>query len=150
MSFLDKIGGFLGGGLGTKIADIVGSRIEDKGKAMLAQLEIEKAIGDRAHEVEMALILQDSTIAAAQAEINKAEAGSSSLFKGGWRPAVGWICASALAYQMIFRPLLAWVSVIYAWMPPPSLELDTLLTLLFGMLGLGVMRTAEKFKGVAA
>ena len=31
-----------------------------------------------------------------QLEINKAEAQSGSIFKGGWRPAVGWVCAIAL------------------------------------------------------
>lgn len=144
MSFLDKIGGFLGGGLGTKIAEIVGNRIEDKGKAQLAQLEIEKAIGDRAHEVEMALISQESTIAAAQSATNQVEAASESLFKSGWRPMAGWACVGGLIYQVIARPLLTWLSSIYSWMPPPSLEMDTLLTLLFGMLGLGAYRSYEK------
>jgi hypothetical protein len=59
---------------------------------------------------------------------------------------VGWVCVSALAYQMVFRPLLAWLSSVYSWMPPPSLELDTLLTLLFAILGLGAYRTYEKTK----
>ncbi len=27
-----------------------------------------------------------------QLEINKAEASSGSLFKGGWRPFIGWVC----------------------------------------------------------
>lgn len=58
MSVLDKIGGFLGGGLGSKIADIVGARIEDKSKAELARLELEKAIGDREHELEKVLIAE--------------------------------------------------------------------------------------------
>jgi len=140
---------FLGGGLGQKIADIVGNRIEDKGKAQLAQLELEKVIGDRAHEVEMALIAQESTIAAAQSEVNKVEAASDSLFKSGWRPMAGWACVGGLVYQVIVRPLLAWLSAIYSWMPPPSLEMDTLLTLLFGMLGLGAYRSYERVNGKA-
>jgi hypothetical protein len=144
MSFLDKIGGLLGGGLGGKIADIVGSRIENKAEAAKAIHELEIAIGARAHEVEMALIAQASSIAAEQSKTNQIEASSDSLFKSGWRPAIGWICAGALAYQMVFRPLLAWLSSIYLWMPPPSLEMDTLLTLLFAILGLGAYRTYEK------
>lgn len=144
MSILDKIGGLLGGGLGGKIAEIVGNRIEDKGKAQLAQLELEKAVGDREQQIRMALIEQESAIAAAQSATNQIEAGSESLLKSGWRPMVGWVCVASLAYQMVIRPLLAWLSTLYAWMPPPSLEMDTLLTLLFAILGLGAYRTYEK------
>jgi hypothetical protein len=144
MSILDKIGGLLGGGLGGKIADIIGARINNKAEAEAAVREIEMAIGARAHEVEMALIAQATQIAAEQSKTNQIEAGSDSLLKSGWRPMVGWVCVSALAYQMVFRPLLAWLSSVYSWMPPPSLELDTLLTLLFAILGLGAYRTYEK------
>ena len=144
MGFLNSVGGLLGGGLGEKIAEIVGSRIENKQQAELAKLEIEKAVGDRAHEIEMALIERDNQIAADQSKTNQIEASSQSLLKSGWRPMVGWVCVSALAYQMLVRPLLAWLSGVYAWMPPPSLEMDTLLTLLFAILGLGAYRTYEK------
>lgn len=146
MSILDKLGGILGGGLGGKIADIIGSKIENKAQGELARLEIERAIGERAHAIDLALIERDSQIAAAQSATNQIEAGSDSLLKSAWRPMVGWVCVSALAYQMVLRPLLAWGSAAWAWMPPPSLELDTLLTLLFAILGLGAYRTYEKTK----
>lgn len=82
-----------------------------------------------------------------QADINVVEAGSESLLKSGWRPAVGWTCAGGLFYQVIFRPLAGWVcSNAFGWSPPPSLEMDTLMTTLFGMLGLGAYRTYEKVK----
>ena len=42
----------------------------------------------------------------AQLEINKAEAQSGSLFKGGWRPAVGWVCAISFAYHFILKDLI--------------------------------------------
>ena len=45
-------------------------------------------------------------IALAQIEVNKAEAASGSLFKGGWRPAVGWVCAIAFAYHFIIKDLI--------------------------------------------
>lgn len=149
MGVLEKIGGILGGGLGGQIAEIIGNRIENKQQGELIKLEIEKAIGEREHELRIAEIDAEKESIRGQVEINKAEASSSSLFKGGWRPMVGWVCASGLAYQMVFRPLLEWVSSMYMWMPPPSLELDTLLTLLFGMLGLGAMRTTERLGGKA-
>jgi len=146
MSILDKLGGFLGGGLGSKIADIVGAKINNKAEAEAAVREIELAIGARSHEIEMALIAQASSIASEQSKTNQIEAASDSLLKSGWRPMVGWVCVSALAYQMVFRPLLAWLSGMYSWMPPPTLETDTLLTLLFAILGLGAYRTYEKTK----
>jgi hypothetical protein len=146
MGILDKI---LGGGLGETIATIVGNKMENKAEAEKLTLEIQAAIGARAHELRMAELQSESQAIAGQVEINKAEASSTSLFKGGWRPMVGWVCASGLAYQMVFRPLIEWVSTIYMWVPPPSLELDTLLTLLFGMLGLGAMRTTERLSGKA-
>lgn len=79
-----------------------------------------------------------------QTDINIEEAKSDSLFKSGWRPAAGWACVSGLFYQILFRPLLSWVSLNIGWQIPPSLEIDTLMTLLFGMLGLGAYRSYEK------
>lgn len=86
-------------------------------------------------------------IALAQTEVNKVEAESDSLFKSGWRPFVGWTCGGGLFYQLLFRPIFGWIAEnLWMWNSPPSLELDTLLTLLFGMLGLGAYRTYEKTK----
>lgn len=94
---------------------------------------------------ELAQLESDTKLALGQMEINKIEAGSDSFFKSGWRPSVGWICTFGLGYQIIARPLLSWVGTNTAgWVPPPALELDTLMTLLFGMLGLGAYRTYEK------
>lgn len=82
-----------------------------------------------------------------QADINVVEAGSDSFWKSGWRPAVGWTCAGGLFYQVIFRPIAGWLCKnAFGWEPPPSLEMDTLMTTLFGMLGLGAYRTYEKVK----
>ena len=51
---------------------------------------------------------------------------------------------------MIVRPLFGWAATNWlGWNAPPALELDTLLTLLFGLLGLGAYRTVEKVKGAA-
>lgn len=86
-----------------------------------------------------------------QLEVNKTEAASSSLFVAGWRPAVGWVCAMALAYTYLLYPLLLWAAAV--WWPagkPPALGTDGMLfELLLGMLGLGGLRTFEKLKGVA-
>ena len=86
----------------------------------------------------------------AQLEINKAEAASGSLFKGGWRPAVGWICAIAFGYHFVLQPLLVFVLTASGVDLPdlPDFDMGTLLTVLGGMLGIGGLRTVEKAKGL--
>ena len=89
-------------------------------------------------------------LAEAQAQINAVEASSPNMWQAGWRPFIGWICGAGLAYQFIGRPLLNFLLLLldHVVLLPP-LELDTLMTLLFGMLGLGAYRTYEKKLGVA-
>jgi len=86
---------------------------------------------------------------AQQTDTNKVEAASSSFFVSGWRPFIGWVCGSGLAYQYLADPLISWVAAIQHWPIPPSLDLGTLITMLGGLLGLGSMRTYEKLNGVA-
>lgn len=85
-----------------------------------------------------------------QVSINVEEAKSESLFKSGWRPYIGWVCGGGLSYQLLIRPIGTWIAGnCCGWQPMPSLEMDTLMTLLFGLLGLGAYRTYEKVKGKA-
>lgn len=129
-------------GLVGKVIDRV---VPDKAKAAEIQFETFKLLQSQESDA----LKADVQLALGQLEVNKTEAAAPDMFRGGWRPAVGWICACGLAYQIIVRPLLAWVSSIKGWQVPPSLEMDTLLTLLFGMLGLGAYRTVEKLRGAA-
>lgn len=87
----------------------------------------------------------------AQMEVNKAEAGSGSLFIGGWRPAIGWVCAAAVAYTYLLVPLGMWLAFVIGKpiAKPPVLDAN-LWELMFAMLGLGGLRTFEKIKGVAS
>lgn len=83
----------------------------------------------------------------AQVEANKVEGASESLFKSGWRPAVGWVCVLAFAYAGLGRPLIPFVAGLFGHQVPELPPIDDVFTeLLFGMLGLGGMRTFEKFK----
>ena len=79
-----------------------------------------------------------------QTKINEIEAKHRSVFVAGWRPFVGWVCGVALAYNFIIRDLFIW-----ALQPeevPPALQMEHLMTVLMGMLGLGGLRTFEKIK----
>lgn len=86
-----------------------------------------------------------------QMKVNEAEAANtSSIFVSGWRPSIGWICSAALAYQYVVTPLAMWGAQIsgHPLPTPPRLD-DTLWELMFGLLGMGGLRTYEKIKGVA-
>lgn len=86
-----------------------------------------------------------------QIAINKVEAAHSSIFVSGWRPATGWCCVAALAYQFVLSPVLRFLALITMDTPPefPVLDSSQLTPILLGMLGLGGLRTYEKSKGVA-
>jgi hypothetical protein len=114
--------------------------IEDKDqKAMLA------------HELATMADKQANSIALAQIEVNKMEAASGSIFKGGWRPFIGWVCGIAFAYHFVLQPLIIFgVSVAGLDVPElPEFDMSTLLTVLGGLLGLGTLRTYEKSKGLS-
>ena len=99
----------------------------------------------------------DQAIDLAQTEVNKAEASNQNLFVAGWRPAIGWVGAAAMAYQFLLYPLLVWA---WVWLqaeqivpkevkPPPMLDTEALWVILSGMLGIAGMRSFEKTRGVA-
>lgn len=104
-----------------------------------------------AHEIATMAERQAHEIALAQIEVNKAEAGSGSVFKGGWRPFIGWVCGIAFLYHFVLQPLLIFLIAVYGLQLPelPEFDMGTLLTVLGGLLGLGTLRTFEKTKGVA-
>lgn len=84
-----------------------------------------------------------------QVAVDKVEAASSSIFVAGWRPFIGWICGTALMYQFLLRPLLNFIAAVFgAHFTATDLQMQDLMTLLLGMLGLGAMRTVEKVNGV--
>jgi len=80
-----------------------------------------------------------------QTKINAVEAQHRTLFVAGWRPFIGWICGVALAYNFVIRDLFIWITKTTE--APPALQMDHLMTVLLGMLGLGGLRTYEKIKG---
>lgn len=127
----------IGGSIGDAFAKIIGAFKVDPAVALQAQVEIQKIQFD----LQGKLVDQIT----AQIEVDKQEAASANMFVAGWRPAIGWICGSGLAIQFVVNPLATWVAALFGHaIAFPSLDLGTLMTLLFGMLGLGAMRTYEK------
>ena len=103
-----------------------------------------------AQKGDLAALDAELRLALGQLEVNKAEA-TTDMFRGGWRPAVGWVCVVGLAYQFVLQPVLPWVVALFgAQVPPlPAIDNETLMVLLTGMLGLGGLRTFERVKGKA-
>lgn len=87
-----------------------------------------------------------------QVQIDTAEASNSNIFVSGWRPFVGWICGVAMAYKFIIQPFLIFIliacKVNFDIKLLPILDWTEMSTVLFGMLGIGGMRTYEKINGV--
>ena len=62
---------------------------------------------------------------------------------------VGGCGAFVWALQFFVSPVLTWVGLLCGYnIAFPALDISELMTLLFGMLGLGTLRTQEKLKGV--
>jgi hypothetical protein len=86
----------------------------------------------------------------AQAQANIEQAKHPSIFVSGARPAIMWVCCFALLWQFIIAPITSWgLAIWYPVIVLPVLDTQSLMTLLLSLLGLGGMRTAEKWKGVA-
>lgn len=99
---------------------------------------------------ELAQLAATTDLAKGQLEINKVEAGSQSLLVSGGRPAVIWICGFALGYAAILEPLARFVAMVaFGYTGEfPVIDTDITMQVLFGLLGLGAYRTAERIKGV--
>ena len=126
-----------------QIAPILGNVLDrffpDKEKAAEAQRAIETALLENAAQINLA-----------QIEVNKEEAQHRTIFVAGWRPFIGWVCGVALAWHFVGVPVtlffIAWSG---AEVPElPVFDMNSLMTVLTGMLGLGGLRTFEKMKGL--
>jgi hypothetical protein len=111
---------------------------------------LEKVVPDKderaklAHDIATQAERQAHDQIMAQVEVNKQEAAHKSLFVAGWRPFTGWSCGLALANNFIVVPYLAAFGLEIV-----PLNLEVMLPVLLGMLGLGGMRSYEKRNGVA-
>lgn len=129
------------------ISGLLDRLIPDPEARAKAQLDLMKLQQDGAFK-ELDAQLQ---VNLAQAEINKVEAASQNGFQAGWRPLAGYACVAGMAYEFLLRPLLPWVLTVSGFDAPPLPSLDgVLFELVFGMLGLGTLRTADRWKRVNA
>ena len=121
----------------TAVADLAGTVIN---KIWPDKSEIEK------QQLAAAVMLIQS-----QLDINKVEAAHPSIFVSGWRPFIGWVCGFGCAWNWlgvsIAKIILQLAGVTDIVLTPASLT--EMMPLLFGLLGLGSLRTVEKLNGKA-
>tara|TARA_R110000796_G_scaffold63156_1_gene145617 strand:- start:357 stop:758 length:402 start_codon:yes stop_codon:yes gene_type:complete len=119
--------------------ELAGKFIQDKDQA--AQL---------AHDLTTMADKHAQQAMLAQIEVNKAEAASGSVFKGGWRPFIGWVCGAAFAYHFVLQPFIVFVVAAAGITIPelPTFDMGSLMTVMMGMLGLGGLRSYEKKQGL--
>lgn len=138
--------------LGKIFGSIVGGGVVSaaEGVANIIDQFVETDDEKRAAEVIKAKMMMKPSLA--QVELNKIEAGHRSIFVAGWRPFIGWVCGFALLWHFILFDFLTWITVNFFPQVTELPELsgtETLVTVLLSLLGLGAMRTAEKFGGKA-
>ena len=101
-----------------------------------------------AAKLKLATLMQQPHILQAVANIEGAK--HRSVFVAGWRPAIGWVAALGLGYQFLILPFAGLINA-YLKLPAelPQLQAEQLMTLVLSLLGLGGMRTFEKYKGTS-
>lgn len=139
---------------------IIGSVVEAVGSIAddLFTSDEERAKADlEAMQIGLDAARVDADLIKGQQEINKIEAAHSSIFVAGWRPAVGWVGVVALAYQFVAYPGFIWGWALLqardivptSLQPPPILDIDALMVLMAGILGIASARTFEKVRGIS-
>jgi phenylpyruvate tautomerase PptA (4-oxalocrotonate tautomerase family) len=130
--------------------DLLGKLVDPVSNILDKVVEDKDQKAKLAHEIATMAERHAQELARGQIEINKEEAKSRNIFIAGWRPFVGWTCGLALFWHFLGLPVTLFVTGWFNLQHPPLPEFDmqSLMTVLLGMLGLGGMRTFEKFKGV--
>ena len=103
-----------------------------------------------AHELATMAERHAQELAKSQIEVNKAEAQSRHWFVASWRPFIGWTCGIALMWHFVLSQFILFFATMFGFSLPalPEVDMGALMTVLMGMLGLGGLRTFEKYKGM--
>lgn len=91
----------------------------------------------------------DNALLTGQMAVNAEEAKSESLFVSGGRPALIWICDAGFAWQFVVQPILIFIGAVFHYnIPVPAFDTTTMVSALFGLMGMSYMRSQDKRKGV--
>jgi len=121
------------------VGDVLDRFFPNKEEKEKAQREIEAKLTEHLARIDLA-----------QLEVNKQEAAHRSLFVAGWRPFIGWTCGLALFYTYLAQPVAMFIMAQTGDLVQlPHVDLSMMMPVLLGMLGLGGLRSFEKYKGVS-
>ena len=95
-----------------------------------------------AHEIATMAEKHAQELALAQIKVNQEEA-KGNWFQSSWSPLIGWISGLSLGINYLISPICAGFGIII-----PQADMTVMMPLLLGMLGIGGMRSFEKFKKV--
>lgn len=135
------------------ILGIAGKVIERVWPDPATQAEAARKLAELQQAGDLAFLNADIALMTGQIETNKIEAQHGGLFKGGWRPFIGWVCGLAFGYKFLLQPFLVLAIQAVAHFTGaapfpaellPVLDWGELSIVLMGMLGLGTMRSYEK------
>lgn len=131
--------------LGAPLVAIVNKLIPDKAAAAAAASQMQALVESGQLQQEL---LQLQALTVNQTDVNKAEAANPSMWVAGARPFILWVCGIGFAVQFLIAPFATWFASL-AGHPTtfPILDGNTLMSLTFGMLGLGAYRSYDKLKG---
>lgn len=91
------------------------------------------------------------SIVQGQMDINKEEAKNPSVFVSGWRPAIGWVCGLACAWNWVGLKIALFIAAYMGHeLKLAPADIGEMMPVLLGMLGLGGLRTVEKLNDKAA
>ena len=93
-----------------------------------------------AHEISTMAEKHAQELALAQIKVNQEEA-KGNWCQSSWRPLIGWISGLSLGINYMVSPILAGFGVII-----PQADMSVMMPLMFGMLGIGGMRSFDKLK----
>jgi hypothetical protein len=93
-----------------------------------------------AHEISTMAAKQGHELALAQIEVLKADA-KGNWFQSSWRPLIGWICGLSLGINYMVSPIAHGFGITI-----PQADMSVMMPLMFGMLGIGGMRSFDKAK----
>ena len=84
--------------IGSKVIDRVFPSPEAAAAAKLELMKMQQT-------GELAQLAAETDLAKGQLAINQAEAQSTSVLVSGWRPALGWVCGAAFAWNWVGLPI---------------------------------------------
>ncbi len=129
-----------------KVIDRVVPNPEQRDAAKFEMAKLAEQGGLEELKADLQVITTLGEVDKAQIDVNKIDAGSDRFIQYGARPAALWMCVAGLGYTFLLQPIGTWLMAnLGHWSPLPQLDTEVLLFMGSGLLGLGTLRTVDKW-----